>query len=455
MLKKTKDLVVLESSGKLILMNGKFLRPLIFKKGIELIKYSIEYPEQITNNILKNLLLKYKIIIYDEIEDSELKTHQVFNEKGKLDLSLYLLVTQNCNLRCKYCLGANESYINSNPMSFEILRKSIDRAIQSMLPNSSINFIFFGGEPLLNWELVKKAVLYIEKNSLKNEKKISVKYNITSNFTHIPKDFIEFAQKYDISVLIDIDGDCKIHNSMRPMRGGKPSYDKIISNIKKLENSNIHYEIRSTVTSENVGSISEISKIHKSLKGSACAFPTLTPVDSEGTILDPEMYPDPKVYFSEINKIIKNEDYSLSNICPSNVIAQRILKRELVKYDCGMLVGNTLAVTHDGYVYPCIYFIGQEDFKLGNVQDDINPMLQSNCKSFFDKYSEKLNVDNIDDCKDCAIRYICGGGCSVRILSLQGNDKETMKAKKYFKEITCAMAWSSVESSINYFSTKT
>jgi uncharacterized protein len=455
MLKKTKDLVILESNEKMILMNGRFLRPLIFDKGIDLLKKSLEFPNSIQNLNLKKILLEYKILLDDDFDSSELKTHQDFNENGKKELGLYLLVTQNCNLRCKYCLGANESYLNSNPMSFEILRKSIDSAIQSMLPNSSINFIFFGGEPLLNWELVKNAVLYIENNSLINEMKISVKHNITSNFTHIPEDFIEFAQKYGISVLIDIDGDCKIHNSMRPMRGGKPSYDKIVKNIKKLENSNVHYEIRSTITSENVGLISEISKLHKSLKGSACAFPTLTPVDSEGTILDSEMYPDPKVYFSEISKTIKNEDYSLSNICPSNVIAQRILKRELVKYDCGMLMGNTLAVTHDGYVYPCIYFIGQEEFNLGNVQDDINPMLQSKCKSFFDKYSEQLNVDNIDDCKDCSIRYICGGGCSVRMLSLQGNDIATMKAKQYFKEITCAMAWSSVESSINYFKTKT
>ena len=108
--------------------------------------------------------------------------------------------------------------------------------------------------------------------------------------------------------------------------------------------------IRSTITSENVSQINEISKHHKSLEPSACAFPTLIPVDSEGTILDSKMYPDPKIYYSQLSQAIKNNEFTLSNICPSNVLANRVLRGEFVKFECGMILGNTIAVTHEGDV---------------------------------------------------------------------------------------------------------
>lgn len=453
MYKIAKDLIKYEYPDKLVLMNGRFPRPLIFYKGFDLINNALKYPNEITNKKLIDLLKDYKILLDGDIDEPIPLTHQTFNINGKSELGLYLLVTQKCNLGCTYCLGDNESYINSSTMSFEIIKKTIDNAVNSMLPNGTINFIYFGGEPLLNWKLIKRAVVYIE-DELNNSNKIKFKHNITSNLTYLPSDFIDFATRYQISVLVDIDGNCSTHNRMRPFRNGQPSYDKIVRNVKILKQNNIYFEIRSTITSENVGQINEISKHHKSLEPSACAFPTLIPVDSEGTILDSKMYPDPKVYYSQLSQAIKNNEFTLSNICPSNVLANRVLRGEFVKFDCGMILGNTIAVTHEGDVYPCIYFIGQPDFCMGNVLTTKNPLSQDNCIVFYNRFNSVLNVDNIEECKDCAIRYICGGGCSVRLLSLQRDNEETKKARDYFFNITCAGSWSSIETMVEYFENK-
>lgn len=453
MYKIAKDLIKYEYPNKLVLMNGRFPRPLIFYKGFDLVNSALIDPNNINNQKLIELLTDYKILIDGNVEEPIPFTHQSFNINGKSELGLYLLVTQKCNLGCTYCLGDNESYINSSSMSFETIKKTIDSAVNSMLPNGTINFIYFGGEPMLNWKLIKQAVVYIE-DELKTSFKINYKHNITSNLTYLPNDFIDFASKYHISVLVDIDGNCNTHNLMRPFRDGKPSYDKIVANVKILKQNNIYFEIRSTITSENVSQINEISKHHKSLEPSACAFPTLIPVDSEGTILDSKMYPDPKIYYSQLSQAIKNNEFTLSNICPSNVLANRVLRGEFVKFECGMILGNTIAVTHEGDVYPCIYFIGQPDFCMGNVLSDTNPLTQENCIHFYEKYNSVLNVDNIEECKECAIRYICGGGCSVRLLSLQKDNEETKKAKDYFYNITCAGSWSSIETMVEYFENK-
>ena len=173
MYKIAKDLIKYEYPNKLVLMNGRFPRPLIFYKGFDLVNSALIDPNNINNQKLIELLKDYKILIDGNVEEPIPFTHQSFNINGKSELGLYLLVTQKCNLGCTYCLGDNESYINSSSMSFETIKKTIDSAVNSMLPNGTINFIYFGGEPMLNWKLIKQAVVYIEE-----ELKTSFKINL-------------------------------------------------------------------------------------------------------------------------------------------------------------------------------------------------------------------------------------------------------------------------------------
>lgn len=453
MLVATKNLVHLTYEGKEVFMNSLFSRPLIFNKGAEQVKAAIKNPDSIEDNALLNLLKKFKILV--EEEEIAPKTHQQFLMDGKKDLGLYMLVTQKCNLGCTYCLGDNPSYLNQHSMDFTIAKLALEKSARAMRKKGNIQIIYFGGEPLLNWALIKQCIEFVE-NELKMQFDVNFKHHVTTNLTTLPSDFIEVAEKHNVSILVDIDGRCDLHNKMRPYRNGNGSYDSIIKNLEKISKSDIYYELRATVTSENVEYLPGILKHHRNLNPAACAFPTLIPVNSEGLPLNSNMFPDPDVYSAKLKDVIKEQLFDLSCVCPSNVISARMLRGEYVVYGCGMILGNTAVVNHNGDIFPCIYFVGQKEFCLGNLEKDHNPLSQENWyEKFWLKHERKLHVDNLNECHNCAIRYYCGGGCSVRMLSLQCNDLASKNAKDYFYNINCKASWASVESAIKYFEDKT
>jgi len=453
MLELAKNFVQFHYDNKMAIMNADFPRPLIFTKGIEKLKDALDNPSLIKEGKLLDLLIKFKVLVKGQ--EIKPKTHQSFIFEGKKDLGLYMLVTQSCNLRCNYCLGDNPGYMNCQTMNLDTAKKALEKAAQSMLPNGKIQVIYFGGEPLLNWKLIKQCIEYID-NDLKNRFDVKFKNHVTTNLTLLPEDFIDLAIKHDISVLVDIDGDKNIHNKMRPEKTGKGSYDTIMKNLEKISKSSIYYELRATVTSDNVNHIRDISNHHSNLNPAACAFPTLIPVDSEGNPISSDLYPNPDTFSKGLKDVILDNKFDLSCVCPSNVISARMLRGEFVIYGCGMILGNTAVINYDGDVYPCIYFVGQKDFLLGNIKESNNPLSQKNWyDKFYSKHESKLHVDNLEECKDCSIRYLCGGGCSVRMLSLNRNDQTSLKARKYFLDINCKSSWASVEAAIKYFENKT
>jgi uncharacterized protein len=111
---------------------------------------------------------------------------------GKKDLGLYLLVTQKCNLGCTYCLGDNPSYLNQHSMDFNTAKLALEKSARAMRPKGNIQIIYFGGEPLLNWKLIKQCIEFVEKE-LKPQFKVNFKHHVTTNLTTLPSDFIEIA----------------------------------------------------------------------------------------------------------------------------------------------------------------------------------------------------------------------------------------------------------------------
>jgi len=444
-----KDLVRLERDESLVLMNGRFPRPLVFTHGRSQVRKAIANPETIDDPELRELLERFRIMVPDGPEESP-KTHQVFHDSGKTDLGLYLLVTQSCNLGCRYCLGQNESYLNSEKMDIETAKRTITQAAAAMAPGGSIQLIYFGGEPLLNWPVVRECIKWVDRD-LKGSCDVSFLHHVTTNLTRLPGDFLDVAEAHGVTVLVDIDGPEETHDELRPYASGKPSYGRITRNLELLSDRGIYFELRATITSNNVGQLQEIQAHHEALGPSACAFPTLIPVDSEGRAIDSTLFPDPGVFSEQLKAAISDGLFDLSNICPSNVIATRMLRHEMVVYGCGMILGNTAVVDHDGSVYPCIYFVGQDEFRLGNVNETDDALSQRTYRHFFEKYASRLHVDGLEGCSECAIRYFCGGGCSIRMLSLQEDDERTHVARDYFKKINCAASWASVDASIDYF----
>lgn len=449
-----RDLVRYETPDGLVLMSGRFPRPLVFSRGIAAVEAALASPDSVSSEKLLELLVRYKILLPDDddsADDAPPATYQRFDPSAGKDFALYLLVTQACNLGCKYCLGDNDSFLNGSRMSSDTARSAMRNAAEATGEDHTLQMIYFGGEPLLNWPLIKECVEFGGSSEL-GALRCKVKHHITTNLTVLPRDFVDVAVAAQVTVLVDIDGNCSTHNKMRPYRGGRPSYETILKNLEALRDAGIYYEVRATITSDNVGDLREILGHHHDLSPGACAFPSLIPVDSTGTVLDQSMYPDPDTYRAELKAAARDGLFDLSSFCPTNVIGARMLRGEFVRWGCGMLFGNTGVASTDGSAYPCIYFVGQEGFRQGDVNvGDANPFAQESYRRLFETWGPRLDVDSMPECRPCAIRYLCGGGCPVRTMGLPRDDDESQLAREYFHKVSCATSWAGVEATIEHF----
>lgn len=447
-LKITENLLKLaRGRDELLLANYLDLRPLYIKQGKQYIldflravnelgtyKKIIEaFPQEIN---LLDALLNHGIIVSNGLKTniprkSDLSETDLVNKKG---MSLYLLLSQSCNMGCVYCLNGIQTYqtYKNLKMSKEIAFKSIERCINNIVSEGYLEIIFFGGEPLLNWPLAKEIITYCETVLKKMHPDKLFKYHLTSNLSFIPDDLIEWAIKYNMSFLCDVDGPSKIHNVCRPFQNGRPTHDFIIKNIKKLLMAGLRVDLRSTITALNQNYLLEIAEYHKSLGVKSCAFIPVNPVNSDEDILEERLLASPEKIIAGITKVYKSKVWDVEELFPFNHYVSRLCPGTLMVVGCGAPYGNMVVVDVNGDVYPCIYLVGLKKFCLGNIHDESYPKKDLMLWMFY-----YLQVDHREDCHSCSWRYICGGGCPLGRLTVLNNPKATEKVKRYSNRIAC------------------
>ncbi len=453
-----RDLIVLEKGREeLLLVNSIDFRPLYIKRGRDYIKKFLDAvtglgaPESINRAFpadgeLLNLLMDHRIVVRSaEEKESPGRPDLSFDKKArdeKLGMSLYLLVSQSCNLGCIYCLNGLKTYSKDKnlKMKEEVAYKSIERCLDSLSPGGKLEVVFFGGEPLLNWPLAKKIITYCSKNLADKCKDKEIRYHITSNLTIMPSDLIEWAKRYNISFLCDIDGPEEIHNACRPFKNGDGTHARIVSNIQRLTRAGLKVALRSTVTSRNQGSMLEVAKHHKELGGVGCAFVPVNLVNSDEEILSEEMMPSIKTMTSGLARVFKSKVWETKDLFPFNVYEPHLSSGGRSVTGCGAPYGNTPVVDVNGAVYPCIYLVGIKRFYLGNIMDENYPDT-----SVLDWMMDFLHVDNIEECKGCSWRYMCGGGCPVGKLTVFENPLASRKTVKYCNGIRCDYTKKAIE----------
>jgi len=329
------------------------------------------------------------------------------NNKNKIDpdaipiKSISLNVAQICNMRCIYCYGSDGEYGEKGLVKEATAFQAIDWLIKKSLDAKDISIIFFGGEPLLNFRLIKKVVNYAKRKA-KNVNK-TVHFSITTNGTLFNDRINKFLNKNKFSVTISFDGDAKIQNKNRPLKNGIDSYEytkPLIENFLKSRKGNATG--RATITRY----FEDLSTIRKTLVEIGFKRYSLTPVSGS---VDSDYYLCPdnerkilidlQTQADEITDLIKNRESIKSKLLLSYL---KILRtREKKQYSCG--AGKGLgAISINGDVYPCHRFVGIDSFKMGNVNG--NNLLNR----------EKFLLDNVFDrkqCNTCWARYFCGGGC--------------------------------------------
>jgi uncharacterized protein len=314
--------------------------------------------------------------------------------------SICLNVSHICNMSCDYCFAShNFSSTNSSLMSSEIAYKAIDFLIESSKDVRNIEIDFFGGEPLLNLETVKRSAIYAREKAIKHNKNLRI--NLTTNGLLLDEETLNILDDLDISIVLSLDGGKKVHDRLRHTISGRGTFDYILPNAQRLAQRRADggYYIRGTYTQETLN----FSESFKELASLGFKYISLEPVvtkDPALSIKDEHLPILRKEYESIAEECMKSDTKFFHFELPLNEGA--CLPR--LARGCGAGV-EYLAVTPNGDIYPCHQFVGYDSFKLGNLKE---LTLDASLKKEFRSVN---TISKKPVCEDCWARYLCGGGC--------------------------------------------
>jgi uncharacterized protein len=305
----------------------------------------------------------------------------------------------------------------------------------SISADGRLEIVFFGGEPLLNWQLAKKVIHYCEDIlKLSSPEKI-VHYHLTTNLTIFPDDLIEYSLRFGITFLVDIDGPEEIHNITRPFLGGGGTFSTTVRNITRLRGAGIDVALRATVTKHNQHRMLDVARTHREIGGAGCAFVPLNAIDSDEEALPLDLCPDPEIFSQGLSDVYNSGIWETKNLYPFNEYTGRLVPGYRNIWACGAPHGNTPVITADGGIFSCIYLVGIERFRIGHIDDADYPR-----QSVVSDMLEIANIDRAESCSGCGFRYLCGGGCPVGRFTIAGNPGVPDEIKRYTKDIACAVS---------------
>ena len=448
-LKITEHLLMLErGKDELLLADYLDLRPLYIRKGGKYIASflkavsALESHEKIADLYLHeidllNMLLDHGIIVPHGLPKADERSESLpeglcFDHRRCM--SLYLLVSQSCNMGCVYCLNGTKTYQPDKDlrMGKEVAFRSVERCLDTIIPGGCLEVIFFGGEPLLNWPLAKEIIVYCENSLKERHPEKQIKYHLTSNLSFIPPDLIEWATKYNITFLCDVDGPEPVHDICRPFKDARPSHETITRNIRRLVAAGLKVDLRATITSLNQDHLLEITKHHKAIGGKSSAFVPVNPVNSDEDILAERLLPSPQKIIKGMTDAYRAKVWKVGELYPFNQYAPRLVSGARTILGCGAPHGSTVIVDVNGDVYPCIYLVGIRRFHMGNIMNESYPN-----RSLLRWMCDHLHVDHMEDCRSCPWRYVCGGGCPLGRLTVLNNPMATEHVRAYWKRISC------------------
>ncbi len=349
--------------------------------------------------------------------------------------ALCLHIAHTCNLNCSYCFASQGNYHGERGvMSFEVGKRALDFLVENSGTRRNLEVDFFGGEPLLNFQVVKQLVEYarsIEKKYNKN-----FRFTLTTNGVLIDDDVIDFANREMSNVVLSLDGRKEVHDRFRVDHNGKGSWDKIVPKFKKLveKRGNRDYYMRGTFTHHNPDFLQDIKAMldlgftELSMEPVVCASgdpSELTEEDLPTVLAQYEQLAELMVKRREENKPFTFYHYMI-DLTGGPCIYKRIS-------GCGSGT-EYMAVTPWGDLYPCHQFVGEEKFKLGDVFNGVsNKDIQNEFRS--------CNVYARKECKDCWARLYCSGGCAANAYHATGSVKGVYSyaCKLFKKRMECAI----------------
>lgn len=365
------------------------------------------------NSTFKKIKFPFKMELFSKLIDLEflikpntlsLKTKNILSKISKPNIDfLYLLTTNKCNFNCKYCfINGNLETKKSENMSLDVLNKSLDLFSRSINKTKKSEILFYGGEPLLNFNIIEHATNIIE-NKINTNELNNIKFNIITNGSLVSKSIAKFLYENNFGIGISIDGPQKIHDKMRIYSNGRGTYKNVLNGYKNLINQGNKVGISCTISNHNYLNLkSVLEHFIKTLNCKNVGF---------NLLLDSFKFKNK----NDLDTIVDNilEAYDLGKT--EGVFEDSVSKignpfyKEYIRYiNCGAC-GRQIVVLPNGKIGPCQACLDDAKIFNKNVFNE-NDIIKN--KTFLE-WSNRSSY-TISECKSCIAKSICGGGCAYR-----------------------------------------
>lgn len=349
--------------------------------------------------------------------------------------ALCLHIAHTCNLNCAYCFASQGKYQGERAlMSFDTGKRALDFLVENSGSRHNLEVDFFGGEPLMNFDVVKQLVAYAR--SIEKEKNKNFRFTLTTNGVLIDDDVIDFANREMSNVVLSLDGRKEIHDKYRVDYNGNGSFDKIVPKFQKLVESRNHsnYYMRGTFTHHNPDFLKDIQTMLDLGFTELSMEPVVCAPGDEAELT----YDDLPIVFDQYEKLaqlmIKRRKegrpftfyHYMIDLQGGPCIYKRIS-------GCGSGT-EYMAVTPWGDLYPCHQFVGDDKYLLGNIFDGVTNT------AIVDEFMQ-CNVYSREECHDCWARLYCSGGCAANAYHATGSVKGVYEygCELFKKRMECAI----------------
>ena len=380
---------------------------------------------------IKALEKSGKLFSRDEFENLAID----YKNNSRVIKALCLHIAHTCNLNCSYCFASQGKYQGERAlMSFETGKQAFDFLIANSGSRRNLEVDFFGGEPLMNFDVVKQLVAYarrIEKQAGKN-----FRFTLTTNGILLDDDVIDFLNKEMSNVVLSLDGRKEVNDHFRKDYSGRGSYDTIVPKFKRLveKREGKNYYVRGTFTHNNVDFTKDILHMHDLGFKELSMEPVVCPPNDPYALTEADLPILFEQYEILANEMIKRKKagngftfyHYMLDLKNGPCIYKRIT-------GCGSGT-EYMAVTPWGELYPCHQFVGDEKYSLGDIWQGVTK------KDVQDKFRTQ-NAYARKDCKDCWAKLYCSGGCAANAYHATGDVSGIYEygCELFKKRIECAV----------------
>ena len=328
--------------------------------------------------------------------------------------ALCLHIAHTCNLNCEYCFASQGKYHGERAMmSFEVGKRAFDWLIENSGSRRNLEVDFFGGEPLMNFDVVKQLVEYAR--SIEKEKGKNFRFTLTTNGVLVDDDVIDFCNKEMSNVVLSLDGRKEIHDRYRVDYAGNGSWDKIVPKFQKFveKRGGKNYYMRGTFTHANPDFLKDI-QVMLDLGFNELSMEPVVCAAGDPSELTEADFPIVCQQYEDLAKLMLKKDkegkpftfyHYMIDLTGGPCIYKRIS-------GCGSGT-EYMAVTPWGDLYPCHQFVGDDKFKLGDIWQGVtNTEIQGEFAA--------CNVYAHPECRDCWARLYCSGGCAANAYHATG-----------------------------------